>query len=296
MLNLVTGPVHQSDYYSEYLTQVDRYKNQSRKSVFVRYYNVDKQILNDSTTKSTLLASDRNYQIYEYTPVLELDQITDTVQDSDGKYKFAAESSISIYTIAYPSIHDIVMFAYPPYNSAHAFRVKGISASLREKDAGIHSYKLDLEYANDVDYIESLKITGHNVYSMFDEKYIRLETYTQIMKERSLIQSSLDSMQTLFNPFYEMYGVGTSFDVYNNSQLLSFSNSSKHQHYFNWSIPFGAGAYGSAVAGTFVNLGTNVSTIGTAPVTVVPANILDYNYNPDTAVVDLPILFSRFSG
>jgi len=296
MLNLVTDPVHQSDYYSEYLSQIIKYKNQTRKSMFVRYYNVDKQMLNDSSTKSTVLASDRNYQIYEYTPALELDQITDSVQDSDGKFKFNAETSISIYTIQFPSIHDIVSFAYPPYTSAHVFRVKGITASLRELDVGIQSYKLDLEYAKDVDFIDSLKITGHNVYSMFDEKYIGMELYTKIMKERAMIQSALDAINPLFNSFYEVYGDVSAIDTYNNFKLLQYLDSAKHQHYFNWAAPYGAGQYGGNVSGMYLNMHTGVSTSGVIPTSNVPSNILDYVYNPSTSIVDVVDMFGRFSG
>jgi len=264
--------------------------------MFVRYYNVDKQMLNDSSTKSTVLASDRNYQIYEYTPALELDQITDSVQDSDGKFKFNAETSISIYTIQFPSIHDIVSFAYPPYTSAHAFRVKGITASLRELDVGIQSYKLDLEYAKDVDFIDSLKITGHNVYAMFDEKYVRMELYTKIMKERAMIQSALDAIKPLFNSFYEVYGDVSSIDTYNNFKLLQYLDSAKHQHYFDWVAPYGAGQYGGNSSGTYLNVRTGVSTSGVIPTSNVPTNILDYVYNPATSIVDVVDMFGRFSG
>jgi len=253
-------------------------------------------MLNESNTKSTLMSTDRNYQIYEYTPALELDQITDNVQDSDGKFKFAAETSISIYTIQFPSIHDIITFAYPPYTSSHAFRVKGITASLRELDVGIQSYKLDLEYAKDVDFIDSLRITGHNVYSMFDEKYLRMDVYTQIMRERELIQSALDSIKPSFNAFYELYGDVTSIDTYNNFQLLQFLSSSKHQHYFDWVAPYGAAQYGGHSAGTYLNMSTSVSSSGVMPVSNVPSNILDYVYNPSTGIVDIVDLLSRFSG
>ena len=296
MLNLITDPVHQSDYYSEFLNHVNKYKNQSRKSVYVRYYNVDKTIQNNSDTKSTLAATDRYYQIYEYTPALELDQITDNFEDSDGKFIFQASGSISVYTIEYPSIHDLVVFAYPPYTSNHVFRVKSITASLREKDVGIQLYKLELEYAYNADYLESLKISAHNVYSQYDEKYIRMKAYLQLMKERDTIQKVLDSYSSNFHSFYEIYTDNIErVDTYNNYQLYTLTSSNKFQHYFNFKTPYGAIKYGGYASGVYLNLSTNVTSIVT-PIQSVVQNVLDYQYNSTTALSDIVVLLNKFSG
>jgi len=138
MANLITEPVSTSSYYSEYLNNIVKYKNQNQNGLFIRYYNINVDASsNASGTKSAIDTRDSFiYDIYEYTPTWSIDEITDNIEDNPEKMglAFSGVTGITVHTIQNPRIHDIVSFAYAPYTSEHAYRVKSISTVLNARD------------------------------------------------------------------------------------------------------------------------------------------------------------------
>jgi len=298
--NLITDPITQGEYFTEFASHVLRYKDQSRKGLFVRYYNIDRTLMNSTTTKSVLHNKDHIYNIYEYTPVWSVDEITDNTETNEaGRLKFQGVSSITTYSIPFPTVHDLVAFVYPPYTTTHVFRVKNLSTVLRERDAGLNLFKLELEFANDVDILDSLSIADRNVYSVFDGKNIPLKLYTDIMAERTVIQNTLDTVQSQFDNFYEFFGSGSA-DLFNNIQIYKWLTTNKSiEQYFTSKIPYGATSFVNAVPaitdGSVLTYATSTVSTGTATVSTV-TNITDYTFNSTTVLADISSMFSKFQG
>jgi len=294
--NLITDPVTQGEYFGQYISHALRYKDQSRKGAFVRYYNINRTLMNTTDTKSVLHNKDHFYDIYEYTPTWSIDEISDATEtDDNGKLKFVGATSITVYTIDYPTVHDLIAFVYPPYNTNHVFRVKNLTTVLRERDANLKIFKLDLEFAYDSDVIDTLPISKHSVYSVFDGKNIDMTKYQLIMAERVVIQNTLDMIQPLFDSYQELFGSGSA-DVYNNARIYEYLTTNKAiQQYFDSKVPYGATPYIGNSAGDVVTYGLNTVASGPPIVTTV-TNIRDYVYNSSTALADVVSMFSKFLG
>jgi len=73
MKNILFEPRLVSQYYTEYLNHLQRFKNYKRKSIFASYLSVNEEF--SSFDKDTKITTDRyftntKYDMYEYTPLL----------------------------------------------------------------------------------------------------------------------------------------------------------------------------------------------------------------------------------
>ncbi len=148
-----------SKFHSEYLNLINRYKDLRRNSIFCRYYNINE---NSSSELNTVTFNKfSNYDVYDYTPLFRIDQVTDTSQDAPDKsgLKFEAEFSLNTYTITTPRINDILIFPYEANNKNLIYRVKSITALINSLIENVKFYTLNLEYASITD-INSLKLSN----------------------------------------------------------------------------------------------------------------------------------------
>ena len=197
-------------YYEEFIGFIDYYKNFKRPSVFIKYYNIDdKRSSFDDELKTTfdLYSSDIRFNIYSLTPTVYMMPVTNSassVPDLDGMM-FDGLSSIVVYTIETPKVHDLIEF-YPPIHSNEIFRV----ASIRTQVNAIHSepsikwFELQLEYAP-LKTTSKLKIEKHFVYDLPTEGYIIHDQYVKRTNLLNKIQNLIAKVNVNYNNKYDLY-------------------------------------------------------------------------------------------
>lgn len=215
-------------YQSEYLTLVDRYKDLKRNSIFCRYYNVNENASSELNTISYNKFS--SYDVYDYTPLFKIDQVSDTVSDNQQQsgLSFSAEFSASTYTIVGPKINDIVTFPYEANDKKLIYRVKNLTTSL---NGNVKFFNLNLEYAA-ITSIDSLKLVNRYVYLIPEGINITSIYYLEFIKHLANIKNQLESIE--FDSSLELY---LDFDHYENLIIFDFLN--KFDSYFyNVNKPF----------------------------------------------------------
>jgi len=311
MANLITEPVSTSKYYTEYINTIMRYKIQNQQGIFIRYYNVNVATTgNLSNTKSTIDSrSDHVYDVYEYTPTWNIDEITDTAEDNPEKMGFAFDgvTGVTIYTISNPRIHDLISFSYAPYTTDHVYRVKGISTVLNVRDVGANIFKLELENAFNISDLSKLNISGRYVFSMFDKKNIEQLKYESIMQEQSIVMNALSTLT--FNRNLELYeymdNLGAAIvPLYANRLIFDLLSQNNIRQYFlletigNISAPWGISKFTTVVPDSYLDVSTGSVITGTGVIRVSSVNsILNYTTSlPDIAIQDCAQLLSLFRG
>jgi hypothetical protein len=211
MLSALYDPQIVQTYHDEYLKLLTFYQNAKRPSVFIRYFNIDTE---NSTYDDKLDAtydlyhvSNIKFNIYDFTPTSYVAPVVNAaanVPDLRGQM-MDATSSIVTYTIAAPRIHDIVMF-YGPTRAGEIFRVTGlrIAVSALHTEANIKTFELELEYAP-IKTTEELKILGHYVYDLTDEKYITYNDYKDFERRMTTCEKILDELMTYYDSYNDLY-------------------------------------------------------------------------------------------
>jgi len=284
---------------------------QNQKGIFIRYYNVNVPASsNSSNTQSTVdIYSDYIYDVYEYTPVWEIDEITDTAEDNPEKmgFAFAGVTGITTHSIRNPRVHDIVSFSYAPYTSDHAYRVKGISTLLNVRDSGMYVFKLELENAFNVSNLARLNIADSYVYSMYDNSNMSRSKYEGIMQEHNIIVNALSNL--LFDPNLELYyyidGNGDKISplLANNSLYSSLSMSNIRQ-YFGLEVsgkvpvPWGIMKYPTIAPDSYLNHTTGAVITGDGVISQsTVSSILSYTLGSSNIhIQDCAKLLTLFQG
>jgi hypothetical protein len=230
MLNAISDPQIIRTYHSEYLKLINYYMNAKRSSSFVRYYNID---INNSTYDDQLEAtydlyhvSDMKFNIYDFTPSFYLAPIVNAasnVPDSRGQ-SMDASSSIVVYSIDSPRIHDLLMF-YGPVQSGEIFRVTGIRTAVNaiHSDPNVKWFELELEYAPITQVqIKELPILNHYVYDLSDEKYIPYLEYKELERRIAACEKILDDLKLYYDSYYDLYQTGQYAPVEVNEVLIFF--------------------------------------------------------------------------
>jgi hypothetical protein len=321
-------------YYDEYLTQIDRYKNLKRPSIFCRYLKLNKTASNfNIETEGT---HDRfyngvYYDCYEYTPLYLLSPIVNNSVDSQDKIgrMFDGTTEAVVYTIDQPTHNDIIVFPYAPNSIlGEVFRVKEVSVSLNSLNKGVKYSKVILEKTSVEQNL--LKYINTYVYILPLEKYIFSQKYTEVIKEYSRLQEIFSILMNKFDEKNELY-----YYEFNNFKISPLkinktiynflSNVKNNSRYFNnVRLPFGVLEYNSIDSNNGLDLKLNKLTdlnYDNSPIllnneeflnklifkTNIPLynNVIDRNFNSTilnyqinnlTLLFDLELLIFQFKG
>ena len=213
MLSALYDPQIVQSYHSDYLKLINYYMNTKRPSTFVRYYNID---INNSIYDDKLEAtydlyhvSHLKFNVFDFTPSYYLAPIVNAaanVPDMRGQH-MDASSSIVVYTIEAPRIHDLIMF-YGPVQSGEIFRVTGLRTAVNavHSDPNVRWFELELDYAPITQQqIQELHLLNHYVYDISDEKYIQYREYEEFTHKLNRIEEILTGLLEFYDPYYDLY-------------------------------------------------------------------------------------------
>lgn len=198
--------------YTEYLTQIKRYQNYKRNSIFCRYYNINLDASNyNSTSEGTFdrYNSGIFYDIYDYTPLQNINPIINESSNDIQMFgqKFSTITEITTYTISNPKIEDLIVFNNLPNDGSEIFRVSNIRASINSMNSNpnIKYFQNTIEYAPIVD-LSKLKILNHYVYSLPMEKYLLHDDFLLFIKNIETFNIILNKFQNkYFDDYQELY-------------------------------------------------------------------------------------------
>lgn len=248
MLNAMLDPQIVQTYHSEYLSLIKFYMNAKRPSSFVRYFNID---VNNSTYDSKLEASydlyhisDIKFNVYDFTPsyyIAPIVNATASVPDLRGQ-SMDATSSLVVFTINEPRIHDIIIF-YDPVRSNEIFRVTSIRTPVNAlfSNPGVEWFELELEYAP-VPNTKMLKLLNHYVYDLTEEKYITYSEYVQFTQKLNDVEKILDQLIEFYDKYYDLYQSMTLVPVEPNEVFIYFKKmyTSKYKRILEkFPLPYG---------------------------------------------------------
>lgn len=212
MYNILHDPhLVQQFYQKNYMDLIKYYQNVARTGIYIKYYNISNDISHfDFDTNATVdiyASSDVHFNLYDLTPsffVQSVNNRSTMVQDLDGD-RMDGMSSIVVYTIQQPQIHDLVAF-YPPITSGEIFRVSNVTTPI----SGLHSetnltwYELELEYAP-IKSVERIKQNNHFVYDVSDEKYLAYDTYAAKLEKLTRCETYLSNLNECYDEYRDLY-------------------------------------------------------------------------------------------
>jgi len=285
MQSALYDPQIVQSYHTEYLSLINYYMNTKRPSTFVRYFNIDidNSIYDDKldATYDLYHVSQIKFNIYDFTPSYYLAPVVNAaanVPDLRGQM-MDATSSIVVYSIESPRIHDLLMF-YGPVGSGEIFRVTG----LRTPVNAVHStptvrwFELELEYAP-ITTTQELKILNHFVYDLSEEKYISYTDYQEFTKSVARCEKILDELVKYYDPYYDLYQSNQLAPVEVNEIIIFFKKiyAIKYKRIFEkYNLP-----YGYLDKMNFIQIYDSVSQLP-----YVPGNYIYHNYNLVTNLVE----------
>jgi len=273
MENILNEPLQVHSYFKEYLDKVLIYKDIKRKSVFIRYFNINKSasIYKEDDIKGTFdhYNSGVFYDIYDYTPGFSLSPITNTSTDKAdmGGMIFDSLGEITVYTINEPRMGDLISFPYGPSNTDEVFRVIQIDVSIYARDFGIRFHKLTLEYAPIKD-LKKLNILNNFVYDISKDKNISQLEYINKLEIIKKNKEYIESIKDNFSHKYELYYLDDGIAPLElNCDLYNFlSNESYQDRFFDLvNKPYGIKNYDI----DFKNKAINISN----------GKLIDYSYS-----------------
>lgn len=228
MNSALYDPQSVQSYHNEYLKLINFYMNTKRPSTFVRYFNID---IDQSTYDEKLEAtydlyhvSHLKFNVYDFTPSYYLAPVVNAaanVPDLRGQM-MDATSSIVVYTIASPRIHDLLMF-YGPVASGEIFRVTGLRTAVNavHSNPNVRWFELELEYAP-ITTTQELKIISHYVYDLSDEKYVPYNDYQEFIRKINVFETILDQLMVYYDPYNDLYQYGQLAPVEANEVIIFF--------------------------------------------------------------------------
>lgn len=248
MQNALYDPQQIQTYHNEYLKLINFYMNTKRPSIFVRYFNIDiDQSIYDDKLEATYdlyHVSNIKFNIYDFTPSYYLAPVVNAatnVSDLRGQM-MDATSSIVVYSIKSPRIHDLVTF-YGPVKSGEIFRVTGIRTPVNaiHSDPTVGWFELELEYAPIVT-AQELKIINHYVYDLSEEKYITYENYQDFIARIKKCEDILDKLLKYYDPYNDLYQFNQLAPVEVNEAIIFFKKNyvTKYKRiYEKYNLPYG---------------------------------------------------------
>lgn len=236
------------NYQNEYFKLIDIFKNIRTDTIYFRYFNINSDLsVFEKQNKSTYDNFTNNivYDVYEYTPGLEIGQVTDNLENDQNKgVTFKSNLNIVIYTIKEPKIDDLVMFPYID-NNDQIFKVSDIETSLYNNTN--RHIRITLNYAG---ILNMSKLNIHNHYVYMNNNNIDMETYKKIISEAKIINDNIEVLNNnYFDEKEEMF-----FYYFNDKKLICldtnkqlynlFKDKVSNNKFFNYlKIPYGVVNY-----------------------------------------------------
>ena len=207
--SLLSEPPTTGGYYDEYLGLINSYQNFKRKSVFLRYLNIN--VDSSEYKEKTEGTYDKHhsgiiYDIYDYTPAYLTSQVVNRSanrEDLNG-LKFDGELEIVIYTIDTPRINDLIVFPYEPLKADEVFRVREVNTALSALHKDVTHFRLTLEYAP-LTTLTDLNYINMTVYSMIREENLPQTLYLRIIEQTRIINESFKIAAENFDEQTELY-------------------------------------------------------------------------------------------
>ncbi|RLA79658.1 MAG: hypothetical protein DRG78_12500 [Epsilonproteobacteria bacterium] len=244
--NSLFDPLITSTYYDEYLATLKRYQNVTRTNIFCKYFNIhtNSSIVENETITFDRFASGIVYDSYDYTPVIEMSGLTDSVQerkDTTGD-KFESSTEITIYTIEKPRPNDLVIFPYDPEPLLSVFRVKEISTALSARNSDLYVFRITLDYApiTPEQLTSKIQVENKYVYLNSEEKNIPVDEYIDLTKHLDQIRLFFDNL--VFNEKLELYAAESGLiSLRANKDIYNLLSSKKHnsRYFSEKKLPFG---------------------------------------------------------
>ncbi|HQF36907.1 MAG TPA: hypothetical protein PLL26_04685 [Candidatus Dojkabacteria bacterium] len=248
MQSALYDPQIVQSYHDEYLRLINYYMNTKRPSVFVRYFNIDiDQSIYDDKLEATYdlyHVSQIKFNIYDFTPSYYFAPVVNAaanVPDLRGQM-MDATSSIVVYSIASPRIHDLLMF-YGPVTSGEIFRVSGLRTAVNavHSNPNVRWFELELEYAP-ITTTQELKILNHYVYDLTEERYISYDDYIAFTKKLNDCEAILDQLMVYYDSYNDLYQSNQLAPVEVNEAIIFFKKlyASKYKRvYEKYNLPYG---------------------------------------------------------
>jgi hypothetical protein len=227
-----------SNLHNEFLELTNYFKAYSKSNFYLRYYRVNRQQSPHDNYESSLYRSFNNivYDVFEYTPVLEISQIEDSYEDDQRTIgtRFTSTSNITVFTIENCNISDMVVFPYSPNKSNEIYRVNNVTTSINSNDSKrLNFYQLTLETSNHkIESLENIKIANHYIYFLPYNKYIYFDRYNDLISAINESKRILSSLS--FDENREIYNVSN----IDNERIFEFVNK-YFLLYQDIQIPFG---------------------------------------------------------
>ncbi|MDD4081990.1 MAG: hypothetical protein PHD05_01250 [Sphaerochaetaceae bacterium] len=290
MQSTLHDPQIVQSYYNEYLRLLNYYMNLKRPSTFIRYFNID---ISQSTYNEKLEStydlyhvSNLKFNIYDFTPSYYIAPVVNNsanVDDLRGQM-MDATTSVVIYTIESPRIHDLVTF-YSPVNSGEIFRVSNLRTPVNaiHSDPSVKWFELELEYAP-ITQTRELKLLNHFVYDLTEEKYITYSQYVEFEAKITDCKSIFAELHKYYDPYHDLYQVNNIVPIEVNEVIIFFKKLYGHKYrrlFDEYNFP-----YGYLDCMNFTQYYSNVD--------VLPYHIGNYNfhiYNFTTKIIE-PYLWS----
>lgn len=250
MDSVLFEPLLLEQYVSEYLKLINIYANVTRPSVFIDYYriNKDKSIFNKDTSSTYGRFNAPNgivYDLYSLTPAFYTSQsVNDIVDDDLGAGPILSSNiSITVYTLDFPNVDDIVYFSRAPFNTSFEFwRVTSFRSAVNAMKSHVNFkwFELMLEYAP-IKSLDVLNVSDRYVYLLTEEKYVPIDTYNRFLKITDKISSIFKEMVSKYDKYLELYGYNNEFPIEPNYEIYKFfASTSNYSRYFNdYPVPYG---------------------------------------------------------
>jgi len=255
--NLIEPQLIQN-YTTEYLQHINRYVHLNRTGIFCRYFNIDKgmsSIDSESLTANDTYYSGIRFNLYEYTPTLNVSEIIDSPQYSEDLIgqMYEGSGNVIIFTIVQPKKDDLIMFPYKPMQMPHIFRVNDFRVVLQSTKTTppINIFELVIDYAPIKD-IKNLDIVNQYVYNLILRQYMLRADFQRMQRDYVAMTNVFKIMEdNFFDKDKELYfyitGQGDKiYPLKENSEIYHFLSSiSGSESYFHKTLrPFGIKSYG----------------------------------------------------
>lgn len=249
MLNIYNEANLVRDYNQEYFKLINFYQNLSRNSIFVKYYNINNMDSSfDERTDVTYddyVISKVMFDIYELTPAYSLQAIQNrSTNNVDLKGQMASGmSSIVVYTINRPKIHDLVTF-YVPISGHEIFRVINFTVAtnaLHISNNSVTFFELELDYAP-LKTLVNLKVSNRYVYDLSVQKNISKQEYDNKFNFLNKCVEILKILNKFYSPSLDLYICNSQIPVILNELIVFFKRlfSKEYQRIFeNVLFPYG---------------------------------------------------------
>lgn len=248
MLTSLHEPQLLQGYYEQFLKQINQYQNIQRSGIFVRYFNINvPQSIYEKTLESTLdiyTISEVRFDIYELTPVFFIGPVQNSVSnvmDLDGQ-RVDGASTITLYTIKRPRIHDILSFTHP-IESGEIFRITGLrtATNLLHSAPNVNWFEADIDYAPLKD-LTSLKKENRYVYDMSIEKNLAYDTYVSKLDWLNDVSGLLNQVKKYYSIKDDVYRYGKYVPVILNELIIlvkRYFNNNWYRLFDDFPSPYG---------------------------------------------------------